>query len=252
MTTEAIERVSIAESRAFPAQIPEWVPPRIAERARDSFGDFRHSPEYHSALVRLTTDPRMQAVWSHLTRKRRLDGQFLQPARSSIKGEASQRQDFAMLRLFCAVLQFAECRPRTMLRREIEARQEQRKAIAQKLWAEADTLGYLEELGESAPGRAKILSEAGCVLWQMAAAPDIGDIVVERDRGERDIQAVTMAIAGACSWLFGAPLYAVTATLTAVALDCDVTARKVREWGPILPSADKGSFFGLLSAVCKP
>ena len=61
-----------------------------------------------------------------------------------------------------------------------------------------------------------------------------------------------MAIAGACTWLFGAPLYAVTTTLTAVALDCNVTPRKVREWGPILPSADKGSFFGLLSAVCKP
>ena len=27
--------------------------------------------------------------------------------------------------------------------------------MARKLWAEADTLGYLEELGESAPGRPK-------------------------------------------------------------------------------------------------
>ena len=61
-----------------------------------------------------------------------------------------------------------------------------------------------------------------------------------------------MTIAGACCWLFGQPLYQITATLASVALDYPVTARKVREWGPILSSADKGDFFGPLSAVFKP
>jgi hypothetical protein len=124
--------------------------------------------------------------------------------------------------------------------------------MALKLWAEASTLGYLEELGESAPGWAKALNTAADVLWHMSSKAPVGEIIVERDRGEREVQAVAMTIAGACCWLFGSPHYAVTATLTAVALDCPVTARKVREWGPILPSADKGSFFGLLSAVFKP
>jgi hypothetical protein len=154
--------------------------------------------------------------------------------------------------LFGFVLELAEYRPRTVLRRELETRQAENRAIALKLWAQADTVGYLEELGESARGGAKALCTAADVLWQMSSEAPVGEIIVERDRGERETQAVAMTIAGACYWLFGSSLSTITATLTAVALDCPVTPRKVREWGSILPSADKGSFFGLLSAVCKP
>jgi hypothetical protein len=234
---------------AFPAPIPVWVPACIASRVHNSsWRDWPYSP----VLVRLVTDPRMRSVWSQLTRKSRLTGQYLHPARLSCEGEgASCRQDFAMRMLFGLVLDLAECRPRTTLQRELAARQEERKALARKLWAEANTLAYLEELGESTPGRAKALNIAAGVLWQLSNKPPVGEIIVARDRGERDVQAVAMTIAGGCFWLFGSPLPAVTATLTAVALDCDVTARRVREWGPILPSADNGSFFGLLSAVCK-
>lgn len=243
--TDVLDRAR-PERPAFPAPIPDWVPASIAQHARNSL----QSP----ALVRLVTDPRMRSVWTHLTRKHRLTDRYLQPARVSFFGaaEASRRQDLALLELLGLVLELAECRPRTTLRRELETRQAEHRTIALKLWAEADTLGYLEELGESAPGWAKALGTAADVLWHMSSKAPVGDIIVERDRGEREVQAVTMTIAGACCWLFGSPLYAVTATLTAVALDYPVTARKVREWGPIRPSADKGSFFGLLSAVFKP
>ncbi|OLB76391.1 MAG: hypothetical protein AUI16_08890 [Alphaproteobacteria bacterium 13_2_20CM_2_64_7] len=234
------------ERPAFPAPIPDWVPASIAEYARNTL----RSP----ALVRLVTDPRMRSVWTHFTSKDRRTGQYRQPAQVSLRGlaEASRRQDFALLMLFGLVLELAEHRPRTVLRRELEARQAEHRAMALKLWAKASTLGYLEELGESARGGAKALCTAADMLWHISSKAPVGEIIVERDRGEREVQAVAMTIAGACYWLFGSPLYTVTATLTAVALDCPVTKRKVREWGPILPSADKGSFFGLLSAVCKP
>jgi hypothetical protein len=230
-------------------KIPLWVPPGIAESVRR--GDFW--PESR-VLARLVTDPRMQTVWAHLTRRRRLTGQYLHPTRVALNGmaEAERQQEFAMLMLFGLVLELAEHRPRTTTRRELDAKQSERKAMAHKLWREADTLAYLEELGESIPGHAKILSEAAGVLWQMGGELPVGEIVVERDRGERDAQAVAMTIAGACCWLFGKPLHKITATLASVALDHLVTPRNVRKWGPILSSAHKGSFFGPLSAVFKP
>jgi hypothetical protein len=203
-----------------------------------------HSPEFRAALVRLTTDPRMRGVWSYLTRKRRLTGQYLRPARVTLnaEGEAARRQNIALGMLFDLALGLAETRPRTVLRREIEARQNARKATAKALWAEANALKYLEELGERAAGRAKILAEAGCVLWQTTNEAPVGEIVVERDRGMRDVQAITMTLAGACCWLFGSPLYAVTAILVTVVLGRNVTARQVRKWGSISASAHKGAF----------
>jgi hypothetical protein len=204
--------------------------------------------------MRLLTDPRMKAIWAQFIRRRRLTGQYLYPARVFLKhhGEASRRQDFALLMLFGLVVELGECPPRTMLRREFNAKQKERKAIACKLWAEADTLADEEEIGGSAPGGAKALRAAADMLFRMSLEPPAGKVIVERDRGERDVQAVAMTIAGACTWLFGSPLYAVTATLTSVALDRPVTARKVREWGPASSSADKGGFLGLLSAGFKP
>jgi hypothetical protein len=82
------------ERPAFPAPIPDWVPASIAEYARNTL----RSP----ALVRLVTDPRMRSAWTHLTRKHRRTDQYLQPAQVSLRGagEASRRQDFALLMLF--------------------------------------------------------------------------------------------------------------------------------------------------------
>jgi hypothetical protein len=196
----------------------------------------------------------MHTVWSQFTRKNRRTGQYLHPTLITLNGQAesARRQDFALVLLFALTHALGEDPPQVMLQREFEAKQEERKATAIKLWAEAEAAWGLEEAGGGPSGRAKILAAAGDELFRMSGEPPIGKVMVERDRGERNIQGTAMTIAGACKWLFGSPFYSVSATLTSVVLDRPVTARKVREWGPALPSADKGGFFGLLSAGFKP
>jgi hypothetical protein len=122
-----------------------------------------------------------------------------------------------------------------------------------KLWAEAERLGYLEECGESPIGRARILQQAGDIMQHMSREQDSpGDIVVDRDRHRLEERGAAIAIAEACFYLFGAPLYKLSAILTTVGMDREVTAREVREWWaerPITRSADKGAFFGALSGT---
>jgi len=257
MTVDALERFAGGKEQPFPAEMPAWVPAVIAREARHLATDFRIPDEGRAATVRLTVDPRMLEVWSHLTRRRRADGRFLQPTRFNLSWTAdpAKRQDFAILMLFEMVNSFAAYRPRVLLQRDLHKIQEEREAMARRLWAEAETLGYLEEIGELPLGRAKILGEAGAVLWHMTTEAPLGDTVVERDRGEREAHAMAVAVARACCWLFGTPLYSLTATMTAVALDRDVSRGQVRQWWASRPSewgADKGSSFGRLSAYCKP
>jgi hypothetical protein len=255
-TADVIERARAAERPAFPAEIPEWVPTCIADCARRSFEYFLPA-EHEAMLVRLTTDPRMQSVWVHLRKRKRETGSFVEPTRCNLTtiADPAKRQDDAMRWLFCWVLEIAGSKPRALLRSEAEEIQRGRRALARKLFAEGDTLAYLEECTGSHPGRARILNDAACVLLLLSQEHEPGDIVVDRDRHKLKTRAAATAIAGACFWLFSKPLFTLTATMTAVALDCEVRGREVREWWsnqPIQPSADKGSFFGALSAVCKP
>lgn len=230
---DALEAFAGGPRPAFPAEIPTWVPERIADAARDWIHPKFSDDESKATIVRLTVDPRMRKVWSHLTNRDRQTGRFKHAARFGIRGvaEASKRQDFAMSMLFGMILDFVDSRPRVLFRRDLEQIQQERQAIARRLWREADTLSYL------------------------TTEPPIGDVVVERDRGDGEAHALALAIAEAWHWLFGAPHYTLTAIITSVALDREITARRVREWWsarPISESADKGSFFGRLSAVCKP
>src|SRR5262249_30593883 len=157
--------------------------------------------------------------------------------------------------LFEGVLRLALRRPRVLLRREVKKIKEKYRTLATESWVTADMLAHLEEIGESDPGEARILSEAGGGYWRLSCKDQPGDIVVERDRGKGETRVVATGIVAMCLQLFGAPLYKVAAELTAAALDCDVTDREVRQWckdQPLKPSADKDGFFGALSALAKP
>ena len=214
------------------------MPGIIAKHAREMIND--------PLLERLTTDPRMKAVWAHLTRRERKTGLLAQPVRwrsfATITNPA-KLQDIAMSMLFGWVLDVVACRPRAVLRREVEDARRERAALSLKLWAEAERLEYLEESGESPLGHARVLTQAGDIMQRMSWEQDSpGVIVVERDRGKLDARGTAIAIAEACFYLFGAPLYKLSAIMTAVGMGSEVTPREVREWWaerPIARSADK-------------
>ena len=233
MTTEtltkardALEEFAGGSPRTF--EIPEWVPTSIAKHARERVND--------PLIERLTTDPRMEAVWAHLTRRERKTGLLAQPARwksFATITDPAKLQDIAMLVLFCFVLDAAQCRPRAVLQREVEDTRRERAALSRKLWAEAQRLEYLEETVEGTPrGHAGILYQACFIMLKMSIQddPDPGVIVVERDRRKLEERGTAIAIAGQCFYLFGAPLYKLSAIMTTIALGREVTPRDVREW----------------------
>jgi hypothetical protein len=227
--------------------IPDWVPAMIAKEVRR--GRWPECP----VLVSLVSDPRMKGVWAELTRKKRRTGEYLHRSRATLNGRTDPAfcQSWALVLLFGLVDTLGADPPKTMLRREWEARQIERDAMAGKLFNEAVELFYFEQLGESEPGQYKILTDCAHILWRLSSQPPIGEIVIERDRGERDVQAVAVTIARACSGLFGSPLHSVTAILTAVALNCEVTPNKVRNWLRFSPIGNKPLVFDPLLPVCK-
>src|SRR5437667_11790904 len=57
-------------------EMPPWLPPLIAERARAAFAamiEAGTAEEDVAVVKRLTTDPRMEHVWKYLQRRRRED-----------------------------------------------------------------------------------------------------------------------------------------------------------------------------------
>jgi hypothetical protein len=79
--------------------------------------------------------------------------------------------------------------------------------------------------------RAKKFEDAAEALDEMATeAEGRYFAVVERDRGSLEARGLALWISDSCEMLFGSPLPSVTATMTSVALDCEVSAQQVRDW----------------------
>jgi hypothetical protein len=229
---------------AFP-EIPQWVPPIVASFARDMRVT---DPHHRQILVRLATDPRMRNVWLQLVKRDRKTGRFCQPAlipSPELVGAAAERQNWAMTLLFSLAFGYAVSPPSVTLRRELENLRAQKQELARKLREQAEEQYEIEHAFgvEDDGSRAEKLDAAAEALEKMAEDAGSGCIVVERDRGLGEPHALAVRIAERCQWLFGSPLYTVTATFTSVALDAQVSDRQVREWwssSRISGCADKG------------
>ena len=191
------------ERPAFPAPIPDWVPASIAQHARNSL----QSP----ALVRLRDrsayalglDPISPANIA-------LPTDICSQRGCPFSGAQKPRPRAARIppcwRLFRS--RPGACRSAAAHHaptRKLETRESGARTIAPQ------TVGRSRYAG--LPGRAwrertglgkKALGTAADVLWHMSSKAPVGDIIVG-DCGEREVQAVTMTIAGACCWLFGSP-----------------------------------------------
>jgi hypothetical protein len=236
MIPDAIDR----PGAVLPA-IPTWVPTAVADCARDvlaptSQGRRRACPPplanpSRTILIRLLTDPRMRSVWAELTRKERRTGRFLHPSRLERFAEASERQDRALSVLPGLVLWpfMHGVRPAAGLRRNVDKDRGEAREVARKLREWAAREGAVERYGWLV--RAKKLEDAAEALDKMAAEAEARCFaVVDRDRGSLEARGLAMWIADSCEMLFGSPLPSVIATMTSVALDCEVSAQQVRDW----------------------
>jgi hypothetical protein len=224
---------AFAGGPAFPAQIPEWVPPVITNFVRKTLVSQVTDPDQGQILIRLVTDPRMRNVWSQLVRTNRKTGGFYRPALSpgpEQVAEAAERQDWAMTLLFSVAYSLAVCHPCVMLRRKVESLRAQQQELARKLRQEAEGQYVIEQWENDRPSRGEKLDAAADAFDEIAAEAGSRGIVAERDRGLGEAHALAVAIAQTCGWLFGSPLYTVTATITSVAIDREVSRSQVRGW----------------------
>jgi hypothetical protein len=237
MTADVIDRPG-----AVLPEIPTWVPTAVAELAHNlrpkkilikkrlltlpSLTD-----PSRTILTRMLTDPRMRSVWAELTRKERRTGRFLHPSRLERFAEASERQDRAMGVLPCLVLWPFEhgVLPTARLRRHVDKDRAELRETARKLREWAARESAVERY--SMLVRAKKLEDAAEALDEMVTeAEGRCFAVVDRDRGSLEARGLAMWIADSCEMLFGSPLPSVIATMTSVALDCEVSAQQVRDW----------------------
>ena len=230
MTADVIDRPG-----AVLPEIPTWVPPSVAVLAREPSLPPFPNDQSRTLLTRLLTDPRMRSVWKELTRKDRRTGRFLHPARlvDLLSGitEASERQDRAMQLLVPLALGpfMTGVQPAARLRRDVDKDRAEAREMARRLreWAarEGAVAGYRWRV------RAKKLKKAAEAFDEIVTEVEARCIaVVDRDRGRLEARGLAMLIAENCERLFGSVLPAVTATMTSVALDCEVSAQQVRDW----------------------
>ena len=226
MTADVIDRPG-----AVLPEIPTWVPAAVADLARDMLAPTRQGPLSACPPPPLLTDRRMRTTWAELTRKDRRTGRFLHPSRLERVVEASERQHRTMGVLICWVLWPSAhgVRPTAGLRRDVDKDRSEAREVARKLREWAAREGAVERCRMLV--RAKKFEDAAEALDEMATeAEGRYFAVVERDRGSLEARGLALWISDSCEMLFGSPLPSVTATMTSVALDCEVSAQQVRDW----------------------
>jgi hypothetical protein len=217
--------------------IPSWVPMAVAAVAPAMMETAE--PNHRPRVMRLATDPRMRRVWSHLTNRH--DGQFVQPAKisadlataiSDLVPATASTQHSALIFLFMIASIHAQSPTKdVLLRREVDEIRRERQELAGKLREEGELQHFNEKvLDDRSSRRAEMLDAAADVLDELAAKTGSGDIVVKRDRRTGEARALEVKIAKTCSYVFGSPLYNITATMTAVVLNCEVPKERVRGW----------------------
>jgi hypothetical protein len=229
-----------------PLRVPPWVPEPVAQAAHDiyAYREVANRRRMIACLVRLVSDERMRRVWYELARRHR-GGTFMHPATtapawSPLMQEAKvdpppskpdECQDVAMANLLRASLVSAIQPGTTMTRQQAESDRRRYLAMAQ-LW-----IGPPIRPREDRD-RHRLLASAARA-YEKAAANIVNKlegkfsrfpIIRKRGHGGSANQWLALNITGQCRWLFGSPLYGVTAIVMSVILDRDINARTVRQW----------------------
>ena len=207
--------------------LPEWVPPYLADFFRLTWARELVDPVRGPILKRLLTDSRMKPFYEYLTAKRKRDDRHKLPAcfpRPDQYPDPSKRQNHAIGQIILTALCLAADKPKVILQAEVDAIRKERQELARKVQELADELA-----DEKKSTRSKVLYAAVDVVEQMVSETGKGWIVAERDRKE-PAQAFAILMGLQFDRTFGSPCYRLCATITSVALNCDVPWTRVRDW----------------------
>jgi hypothetical protein len=219
-------------------RIPSWVPPPVAQIAREMASD--DATPFLTALVQ---DQRMRRVWHELSKRRR-DGSFMHPAAPwwiDPVNEEEERQGVAMAKLLTAAVQFASRPGATSTRRKIERIRKHHLEMARQLRADALRVDEPDE-------RCRLIAAAETYeeLAKSVEGPQHGGaheagpagrgkyywpwpMIFDRDRGDPADRWLACAISYTCRALFCSPMYGITAIIMSVVLGREISPRAVRQ-----------------------
>jgi hypothetical protein len=200
--------------------IPGWFPKRIEDRARRVYARALHRSQEDATLVaRLITDPRMETVWSELEKRERKSHQptptFHHKARVDVplgpQGEIDIRY-----KVMAELLERAYLAAKTP---RILQSYAQYAGLANQLRIDADRVRNDQLGGAKAERLADRLDKAA------EAYDEMGKL-----ESPNHYRAAVADIAEFMSERFGSRMYGLTATIASVALECEISLSKVREW----------------------
>lgn len=219
---------------------PDWVPALVGWWAQvlqaTAQDDFEDPEDIVAAIGRLTSDPRMKAVWDELTRRRR--GQrrgFVHSAkwRLLVLPEVDQeelRQQEALGQLFLRACSLLWCCPPAVTESQIEAARRPFLEAAARCRDElqrARALGLNDERTRSDLTRLATLYEARADSLSLPKLrPHV--VVIERRIGEPYLRGYIATMVSFCRGLFDSPLYGTVASISSVAFQQRITESKVR------------------------
>jgi hypothetical protein len=237
--------------------VPSWVPKVVAQQADVLYerAVASRSAQHVAVVERLATDPKMEAVWKELAKKRRdkywPTNSFFHPATlpnpdmllefmKSQTSTVAALQEASMAYLlhrvvFCAF----EAVPFMLSRPKPHPKRREWEKMAKRLREDATEIRRAEEAAKiRQPGKihdefSDRLLDAALVYGFLADNPITitgKHLFTERNRGDAEARALATSTAHACLEIFGTAMYTTVATITGVALGRQINWRMVREW----------------------
>lgn len=216
----------------------EWLPPVAASMISQYLNEayFVGHPKPRAALIRLGTDPRMEAVWKELEERERLNYQPTdQPFypmsvpkdwRKLAKNdpEALQREAPAALAGFLATL--LVCNPTVPTRAEMQRNIARHRAAARASRDLSDLVGYSMFFALRAEAMEQLArKESRDLKWVL---------VMDRQRNPPHVYGILRGVYLTMMQLFGQPMYRTASTIASVLANYPVSANMYEKHARIL------------------
>lgn len=211
---------------------PDWMPLAAQNAAIFFAGQYSSSPNELATLRRLAIDPRMETVWTELTRRDRKTGEFFHPVKrhdSLLNRTQDQAHQEELGRLFYFAFCAARDRMAVTKPSDIAPSRDLCEQRARVLRDVADDLDAINSADPRVSADAATLRRVAA--WQdqaiEAMRPPTDPMMVKNKRGDPVARGGQIVIAAHLLDVFGDRLDGTAATLTAVALDLKATSPRV-------------------------
>jgi hypothetical protein len=222
----------LIEEASEPMALPDWMPPAVQSAACWFALHCLNNQHELAILRRLSIDPRMERVWTELTRRDRKTGEFFHPVRRSgslVNRTQDQAQHDEMARLFHFAFRATRDRMAVTKPSDIAPPLDLYAQRARVLRDIADDLDAINSADPRVSADAATLRRVAAWQDQAIAAmrPPTDPMTIKNHRGDPVARGVQILIAAHLEDVFTKRLDGTAATLAAVALGLELTSPRV-------------------------